>query len=69
MYKDDSSVESLTVEDLKNIIRNVVKEELVKHPIIQTVMNPVPLYYTDYDYRRYQVYCTDHTDPIKGEVK
>lgn len=68
--KDDLSIETLTIGDLKQLIREVVSEELVKreisYPVYPLPPQPMPAFY-EFTYPwddRNKVWCDTKTTPV-----
>ena len=65
-YKDSDKVITLSIKALKDIIRDIIKEELSKSfPYVpQVPYAPQPCWYGPAYPSEYQkVWCTDHTEP------
>ena len=62
-----SKVTDLTVEELKDIIKEVVREEIAKSRV-GDFPTFVPYYipcYKGFDYENYKITYTDHTEELK----
>ena len=66
--KDDLSIETLTIGDLKQLIREVVSEELVKreisYPVYPLPPQPMPVFYENPYRPAHEVWCDTKTTPV-----
>ena len=60
---DDKFIKELTVGQLKNIIREIISEEIAKRTFTEPYPYPVQPFYHEpcYPYQHQQVWATDHT--------